>query len=152
MIARDDPLYGVHSLGLLYPAPVLRRRPGVAALPREPLCRCIYCGAHLWTGLRGSTVTAENTGTAANPTSTLCCGRGKVVLPYLRDPPEPLLSYLRDATPAGRHLREHLRYYNSNLQFASTSARVGDTPHCGSPFLSVANGSSRRSCYTAANQ
>ena len=40
----------------------------------------------------------------------ICCNGGKVLLPVLRPPPEPLASLMRQNMPHGRYLFEHMRH------------------------------------------
>ena len=46
-------------------------------------------------------------------TSGLCCKNGKVQLPTLQTPPEPLKHLLLGDTPESRHFLDNIRKYNS---------------------------------------
>ncbi|XP_065654837.1 uncharacterized protein LOC136081451 [Hydra vulgaris] len=68
---------------------------------------CQHCSAHKWKG--------EAPG--------LCCNNGKVVLPALIPPPDPLKSLMCGTTPASRHFLENIRRYNSCFQMTSFGAK-----------------------------
>lgn len=52
----------------------------------------------------------------------LCCANGKVKLPPLMPPPEPLRSYVTANTPLGRHFLANIQIYNSMFQMNSFGA------------------------------
>ena len=52
-------------------------------------------------------------------TSGLCCKNGKVQLPTLQTPPEPLKHLLLGDTPESRHFLDNIRKYNSCFQMTS---------------------------------
>src|SRR5690242_6391201 len=52
-------------------------------------CICTWCGASMWLEEKVS-----NSG-KKNPVFTICCAQGKVQLPPLQQPPEPLFTLLR---------------------------------------------------------
>ena len=52
-------------------------------------------------------------------TSGLCCKNGKVQLPTLQTPPEPLKHLLLRETPESRHFLDNIRKYNSCFQMTS---------------------------------
>lgn len=61
---------------------------------------------------------------ATNPSFSLCCQEGKVLLPKLREPP-PTLNTLLDYTNAETSkFREKIRVYNSMFCFTSFGARI----------------------------
>ena len=55
-------------------------------------------------------------------TPGMCCSNGKVNLPPLAEPPEPLLTYVAGATRESKHFLEHIRKYNSCFQMTSFGA------------------------------
>ena len=67
---------------------------------------CVHCGALKWKG--------ESPG--------LCCANGKVKLPNLIPPTEPLNSLMAGETPESRHFLENIRKYNSCFQMTSFGA------------------------------
>lgn len=74
---------------------------------------CQHCNALHWLG--------ESTKSpAADPKYHMCCAKGKVLLPEIRDPPEDLRHLLSSAEPAARSFRKDSRKWNSVLQIAST--------------------------------
>ncbi|CAF3254328.1 unnamed protein product [Rotaria sp. Silwood2] len=64
---------------------------------------CSYCDALKWSG--------EAPG--------MCCSNGKVKLPSLRQPPEPLESLMSGTTTTSKHFLENIRKYNSCFQMTS---------------------------------
>ncbi|CDF33589.1 Putativ ATP dependant DNA helicase [Chondrus crispus] len=60
---------------------------------------------------------------AARPMFSTCCGKGKLSLPLLTDPPALLRSLLIDDTPRARRFRKNIRAYNSALSMASVVAK-----------------------------
>lgn len=57
-----------------------------------------------------------------NETVGMCCLSGKVKLPELRAPPEPLKSLLNGAHPLSNQFLMKIRYYNSCFQMTSFGA------------------------------
>lgn len=52
----------------------------------------------------------------------MCCSSGKVKLPALEPPPEPLESLMSGTTPRSKHFLENIRKYNSCFQMTSFGA------------------------------
>jgi len=67
---------------------------------------CSYCDALKWAG----------------EASGMCCSNGKVKLPSLQPPPEPLESLMSGATATSKHFLENIRKYNSCFQMTSFGA------------------------------
>lgn len=67
---------------------------------------CSHCGALKWVG--------EAPG--------MCCSGGKVKLPALRRPPEPLNSLMSGITDTSKHFLQNIRKYNSCFQMTSFGA------------------------------
>ncbi|GFY31473.1 ATP-dependent DNA helicase [Trichonephila clavipes] len=59
-----------------------------------------------------------------NETQThgMCCASGKVKLPELHSPPEPLSTFLSGVTRVSKHFLENIRKYNSCFQMTSFGA------------------------------
>lgn len=57
-------------------------------------------------------------------TPGLCCAGGKVKLPVLAPPPQPLRSLLYEDTPQSRHFLGHTQQYNGCFQMTSFGATV----------------------------
>ncbi|GFX54990.1 ATP-dependent DNA helicase [Trichonephila clavipes] len=57
-----------------------------------------------------------------NETRGMCCASGKVKLPELHSPPEPLSTFLSAVTRVSKHLFENIRKYNSCFQMTSFGA------------------------------
>lgn len=60
----------------------------------------------------------------AGETPGLCCLNGKVKLPLLTPPPEPLHSLLRGETPESRHFLANTQKYNGCFQMTSFGADI----------------------------
>jgi hypothetical protein len=60
----------------------------------------------------------------ANPQFTLCCAQGKVTLPPLTPPPEPLRRLLASNETDAKDFRQHIRFYNSAFAFTSMGANL----------------------------
>ena len=68
---------------------------------------CQHCSATKWKG--------EAPG--------MCCNNGKVMLPVLNPPPDPLKSLMSGTTPASRHFLDNIRRYNCCFQMTSFGAK-----------------------------
>lgn len=60
--------------------------------------------------------------TFRNETPGMCCANGKVKLPILNPPPEPLLSLLSGNSSESKHFLQNIRKYNSAFQMTSFGA------------------------------
>lgn len=69
---------------------------------------CSYCGALKFKG----------------ETPGLCCLSGKVILPNLPNPIEPLFSLLQGETPESRHFLLNTQKYNGCFQMTSFGADI----------------------------
>lgn len=61
-------------------------------------------------------------------TPGLCCAGGKVKLPFLNQPPEPLHSFLNRNKAQSRHFLQNTQQYNGCFQMKSFGADVVDQP------------------------
>ncbi|GFS85147.1 uncharacterized protein NPIL_379201 [Nephila pilipes] len=57
-------------------------------------------------------------------TKGMCCAAGKIKLPQLREPPEPLKTLLAGYTAESKHFLSNIRKYNSRFQMTSFGAEV----------------------------
>ncbi|GFU26256.1 uncharacterized protein NPIL_266621 [Nephila pilipes] len=57
-------------------------------------------------------------------TKGMCCGAGKIKLPQLREPPEPLKTLLAGYTAESKHFLSNIRKYNSCFQMTAFGAEV----------------------------
>ena len=55
-------------------------------------------------------------------TTGMCCINGKIHLPLLLEPPEPLLTYVTGATQESKHFLQHIPKYNSCFSMTSFGA------------------------------
>ena len=86
--------------------------------------RCADCGAHVLTEER---CTHPVDHYRLTPAYTICCDQGRITLPPFLDPPEPLISLLRDSSPRAAAFRKHIRAYNASLCFASLGCNVDES-------------------------
>lgn len=76
-----------------------------------------------------------------NETAGICCAGGKVKLPELEQPPEPLLTLISNRSPESQHFLKYIQAYNNCFQMTSFGAtqiirhgymptfKVNDYPH-----------------------
>lgn len=74
----------------------------------------------------------------AGETPGLCCLNGKVKLPFLTPPPEPLHSLLCGETPESKHFLANTRKYNCCFQMTSFGADIIEE-HGFNPTFKVCN-------------
>ncbi|GKB14094.1 DNA helicase PIF1, ATP-dependent [Tanacetum coccineum] len=101
-----------------------------------PTHRCRNCNATMWYEER-----EENSKKAVNPTFSLCCQRGKVLLPRFHDTPPPLNHLLSHDQPSIAKFREQIRVYNSMFCFTSFGAKIYHSIYTGrAPYTFRING------------
>ena len=59
-----------------------------------------------------------------SPIFTICCAKGKVILPPLQDLPSPLDTLLTETDLRSHLFRQNIRMYNSALSFTSMGAKI----------------------------
>ena len=101
----------------------LARRPFVEAdVPPHDLgpmnVKCPDCGALHWMAERRSDSSMEN------PKFGKCCLSGKIELPKLEPPPQPLRGLLEGDQPQAKKFRSDIRQYNMALSFTSLGADI----------------------------
>ncbi|XP_057417171.1 uncharacterized protein LOC130711518 [Lotus japonicus] len=80
---------------------------------------CKFCGATLWAEER-----AEKSKSPLEPDFSMCCSKGKIAIPYLKDPPELLLNLLTNNDPRSRNFLDNIRSYNSMFAFTSIGGKI----------------------------
>ncbi|KAH9611760.1 hypothetical protein KSS87_009024 [Heliosperma pusillum] len=85
----------------------------------DPDYECEKCHAQMWFEER----IGKGRGTR-RPYFSLCCSDGKVVLPYLDQPPEILKSLLSRKHRLSKHFMENIRSYNSMFSFTSMGGKI----------------------------
>jgi hypothetical protein len=58
------------------------------------------------------------------PEFSICCAKGKVILPPLQELPPPLNILLTETDPRSYAFRQNIRMYNSALSFTSIGAKI----------------------------
>ncbi|GJR09502.1 ATP-dependent DNA helicase PIF1 [Tanacetum coccineum] len=91
-----------------------------------PSYECHNCNATMWYEER------NNKGKrSANPTFSLCCQEGKVLLPRFIETPEPLRRLLDYTEPGTSRFRDQIRVYNGMFCFTSFGARIDHSINVG---------------------
>jgi len=79
--------------------------------------KCPSCGALHWMDERLSSSSKRN------PKFGKCCLSGKIQLPELMPPPQPLKRLLESSDTDANEFRKHIRQYNAALAFTSLGAK-----------------------------
>src|ERR1044071_4961690 len=79
--------------------------------------KCHNCEAIMWLDERTNK-------SMRSPIFTICCAKGKVILPPLQDLPSPLDTLLTETDLRSRSFRQNIRMYNSALSFTSMGAKI----------------------------
>ncbi|GJY10516.1 ATP-dependent DNA helicase PIF1-like protein [Tanacetum coccineum] len=91
-----------------------------------PSYECRNCNAYMWYKER------NNKGNrAVNPTFSLCCQEGKLLLPKLKETPSPLAQLLDYTAPETSKLREQIRVCNGMFCFTSFGSRIDHSINTG---------------------
>lgn len=86
----------------------------------------VRCYASMWYEERSQKATKTK-----NPTFSLCCQDGKVLLPKLKEAPAPLKSLLDYNNSVTSKFREQIRIYNGMFCFTSFGAKIDPTVNQG---------------------
>lgn len=81
---------------------------------------CMYWNAKMWPWKKFK-------GSVRDPRFKLCCGNGKIRLPALQPPPEPILSLLTAETREAREFRHRIRAYDNVFAFCSLAVNLDET-------------------------
>ncbi|GJW92955.1 ATP-dependent DNA helicase PIF1-like protein [Tanacetum coccineum] len=102
----------------------------------HPSHQCRNCGATMWYEERE--VKAKHT---VNPTFSLCCQGGKMLLPRFKDAPPPLNHLLNLSNASTAKFRDQIRVYNSMFSFTSFRAKIDHSINTGrGPYTFRING------------
>ncbi|KAH1246385.1 hypothetical protein GmHk_06G016479 [Glycine max] len=86
----------------------------------DPVWKCIHCKAIIWYDER-----INKDKQSKNPRFALCCGDGKIELPLLEDPPQPMRQLLSDSNSTqSKHFQANIRSYNLMFAFTSPGTKV----------------------------
>ncbi|CAN6891906.1 unnamed protein product [Brassica oleracea] len=97
----------------------------------DPGWNCTFCQAYMWYGER-----IGKRRRSSNPVFTMCCKRGKVVLPRLANPPMELMTLLCKGDELSKHYREFIRAYNMMFSFTSLGGKIDHSINNGrGPFV-----------------
>ncbi|XP_021743384.1 uncharacterized protein LOC110709442 [Chenopodium quinoa] len=101
-----------------------------------PTGRCSDCEAIVWFEER-----ARKDRNSKSPKYSICCQKGKVKLPLLKDPPEFLKELLNCNDPRSKQFKDRGRVYNSINAFTSMGGKVDNTINRGNaPYVFRLNG------------
>ncbi|XP_048634098.1 uncharacterized protein LOC106404100 [Brassica napus] len=84
--------------------------------------QCLKCGALFWYNERVS-----KSRNARTPVFTMCCMRGKVQLPQLKEPPELLRRLLTNDDSMSKHFRDNIRPINMMFSFTSLGGKIDNS-------------------------
>ena len=86
----------------------------------DPVWKCKHCKAMMWYDER-----INKDKQSKNPMFALCCGNGKIQLPLLEDPPQPMRQLLFDSNSTkSKNFQVNIRSYNLMFAFTSPGAKV----------------------------
>ncbi|KAM3034710.1 hypothetical protein ACUV84_028545 [Puccinellia chinampoensis] len=104
-----------------------------------PTCICQHCHALMWHGER------LQSSRSTMPSFGICCKRGEVTLPPLKEPPQYLMSLLtRDGGKRSANYRKNIRSYNSMFAFTSMGGNLNKKiNNGGGPYVFRLNGQNR---------
>lgn len=92
---------------------------------------CGFCEARVW----AAEFTGRHVGNGLKGYS-ICCGKGKVQLPYMRETPPELLELLTSARRGSRKFWPKIRVYNNIFAFCSFGGNVDDSVNKGKgPYI-----------------
>ena len=85
----------------------------------DAIYTCTYCGAIMWFGERLNRHLKTK-----NPKFSLCCMKGQVQLPLLKQPPEVLKTLLNGDDKLSKHFQRNTRAYNMVFSFTSLGGKI----------------------------
>lgn len=101
-----------------------------------PTFVCGSCGALMWYEER-----ADKSINTSSPEFSLCCMKGTIQLPVLRQPPALLNALLNGDDERSRNYWENIRAYNSMFSFTSLGGKVqNSSTDGGGPPQSILSG------------
>lgn len=93
----------------------------------DPCWECEQCGACMWYAER--VMKHKHT---LHPKYEMCCGRGRVQIPFLEQPPPILAHLMFDGQSADSKLfQENIRLYNMMFAFTSPGAKIDNSVNNG---------------------
>ncbi|KAL6550068.1 hypothetical protein OROMI_020556 [Orobanche minor] len=93
---------------------IARRNSGILAIDMgDPTYACGFCGALMWFDER------LKKSSLSSPEFGLCCSRGKIQLPLLKQPPRLLRDLLQNRHIKSRNYIDNIRAYNMMYAFTS---------------------------------
>ncbi|XP_024636452.2 uncharacterized protein [Medicago truncatula] len=108
----------------------------------DPSFECRKCGACMWYQER-----RRKSRESSNPEFGMCCGNGKIQIPFLPTPP-PLLNDLmfNNYSTESKQFNQNIRLYNSMFAFSSPGFKVdkGVIPGRGPPTIRIQGQSCHR--------
>ncbi|OAD66801.1 hypothetical protein PHYBLDRAFT_70206 [Phycomyces blakesleeanus NRRL 1555(-)] len=85
---------------------------------RDMDIECRFCGAMMWAHEKNSHSSLRS------PTFSMCCNKGKHVLPQIVLTPTGIAELLNYRTRNGKKFLENIRSYNSTMSFTSLGAKI----------------------------
>ncbi|XP_065877284.1 uncharacterized protein [Euphorbia lathyris] len=97
----------------------------------DPDFACSFCGALMWYQER-----IHKDRNSATPLFSLCCGAGKVKIPFLKDPPATLKNLLFRVDSRSNNFLENIRSYNMMFSFTSMGGKIDTSVNNGNgPYV-----------------
>lgn len=101
-----------------------------------PSWNCQHCGAMMWYEER-----IKKSSNPSNPRFTLCCSRGRVMLPYYSYPPQLLCDLYHESTTQSKIFQNEVRSFNTMFAFTSMGGKiVKDVNQGRGPPIFIMNG------------
>ncbi|KAL6581531.1 hypothetical protein OROMI_007454 [Orobanche minor] len=114
---RIEQLLDKYTLNEIRKDIIARRNSGILAIAYEdmgdPTYACGFCGALMWFDER------LKKSSLSSPEFGLCCSRGKIQLPLLKQPPRLLRDLLQNRHIKSRNYIDNIRAYNMMYAFTS---------------------------------
>ena len=103
-----------------------------------PSFECPNCKALMWYEER-----CPRDKSTRNPMFSICCQRGKVLLPKFNEAPSPLNKLIDYNNPASSRFKEQIRVYNGMFCYTSFGAKIDNSVNTGrGPYTFRINGQS----------
>jgi hypothetical protein len=87
---------------------------------------CRKCGAMVWSG-----EVAHRDPESGEPLVSLCCRKGNITIPFMREPPHLIRSLFNGTHPKSSHFILNIRSYNNMFSFTSLGGKIENPTNAG---------------------
>ncbi|CAH9141764.1 unnamed protein product [Cuscuta epithymum] len=102
----------------------------------DPIWKCEFCNALMWYSER-----VEKRRKSENPKFSLCCMQGKIRIPHLTPPPQPLSDLFHKKDARSKYFLQNIRSFNMMFSFTSLGGRIEVSQNDGNgPPMFIMNG------------